>query len=147
MAARMTGLAKGGQIMATCATVMQLPKILRTATRKIAALSIKGKEDSVAVCEIIWQTNDDLTMANFLCCQVQLNLTFRGDTYFMNLLCPRIMMGRDLLQFRRLRQNQPRGNTLLSNCARKSFSSPTKAPMATLCTRTVRRSWCCAAKK
>ncbi|MBP9906827.1 MAG: FHA domain-containing protein [Rhodoferax sp.] len=100
MAARMTGLAKGGQIMATCATVMQLPKILRTATRKIAALSIKGKEDSVAVCEIIWQTNDDLTMATpsvaVMQRQVQLNLTFRGDTYFMNLLCPRIMMGRDL---------------------------------------------------
>lgn len=100
MAARMTSLAKGGQIMATCATVMQLPKILRTATRKIAALSIKGKDESVAVCEIIWQTSDDLTMATpsvaVMQRQVQLNLQFRGDTYFMNQLCPRIMMGRDL---------------------------------------------------
>lgn len=100
MAARMTGLAKGGQIMTTCATVMLLPKILRTASRKIAALSIKGKEADVAVCEIIWQTTDELTMATPSVAvyprQVQLNLTFRGDTYFMNLLCSRIVMGRDL---------------------------------------------------
>ena len=100
LAARMTALAKGGQIMTTCATLLFLPKPLRAASRKIAALTIKGKEEDVAVCEVIWQASDDLTMAlptvEFQQRMVQLQLTYQGSSILMNLLCPRAMMGRDL---------------------------------------------------
>lgn len=100
MAARMTSLAKGGQIMTTGATVMLLPKLLRSATRKIAALTIKGKDEDVPVCEVLWQTNDELTMAvTSVACEqrlVELTLTFQGQRVLMNLLCPRTVMGRDL---------------------------------------------------
>ncbi|MFZ4624389.1 MAG: adenylate/guanylate cyclase domain-containing protein [Rhodoferax sp.] len=100
MAARMTGLAKGGQIMTTGATVSLLPKLLRGATRKIANLPIKGKEEEIAVYEVIWQVSDDMTMAlpsrTYHPRLVQLHLSYRGDTLVMNQLCQRIVMGRDL---------------------------------------------------
>ncbi len=63
LAARMTGLAKGMQIITTFATVQQLTPMLRASTRRIAALSVKGKGDDVDVCEVIWQAGEELTMA------------------------------------------------------------------------------------
>src|SRR5687768_5727430 len=64
MAARMAGLAKGMQIITTRATVDRLSPALRSSTRGIAALSVKGKGDDVDVCEVIWQAGEDLTMAS-----------------------------------------------------------------------------------
>lgn len=61
LAARMAGLAKGTQIITTRATVDQLSGLLRTSSRPIASLSVKGKGDDVDVCEVIWQASDDLT--------------------------------------------------------------------------------------
>jgi len=63
VAARMAGIAKGMQIMTTRATVDTLPPALRASTRMIAAVSVKGKADDLAVCEVLWQESDDLTMA------------------------------------------------------------------------------------
>lgn len=63
LAARMAGLAKGTQIMTTRTTVEQLSTLLRSGTRPIASLSVKGKGDDVDVCEVIWQASDEMTMA------------------------------------------------------------------------------------
>ena len=63
VAARMAGLAKGMQIMTTRSTVDTLPAALRASTRAIAALAVKGKEEDLAVCEVLWQEGDDLTLA------------------------------------------------------------------------------------
>jgi adenylate cyclase len=63
LAARMAGLAKALQIITTQATVDRLSPLLRSSSRKIAALSVKGKGDDVEVCEVIWQASDELTMA------------------------------------------------------------------------------------
>ena len=63
MAARMAGLARGMQIMTTLATVERLSPMLRGSTRRIAALSVKGKGDDIEVCEVIWQDSEELTMA------------------------------------------------------------------------------------
>ena len=62
MAARMTGLAKGLQIITTGATVAGMSPMLQLSTRNIAALSIKGKGDEVGVSEVIWQGGEELTM-------------------------------------------------------------------------------------
>jgi uncharacterized Zn-binding protein involved in type VI secretion len=62
LAARMAGLAKATQIMTTLITVEKLSPALRGSTRKIAALSVKGKLDDIEVCEVIWQDGEDLTM-------------------------------------------------------------------------------------
>lgn len=62
-AARMAGLAKGQQIYTTLAAVQMMSPIVRSQTRRIAALSVRGKGDEVEVCEVLWQDGDDLTMA------------------------------------------------------------------------------------
>jgi adenylate cyclase len=61
-AARMSSLARGGQIFTTQSTVAALPELLRMATRDLDALSVKGKAEDVNVFEVIWQENSDLTM-------------------------------------------------------------------------------------
>ncbi len=63
LAARMAGLARGGQIMTTRATVDAMSVMLRSSTRPIAALAVKGKGDDVPVCEVLWQAGEELTMA------------------------------------------------------------------------------------
>ncbi len=63
LAARMVGLAKAKQIITTQSTVGHLSRLLQSSTRRIAALSVKGKGDDVDVCEIIWQAGEELTMA------------------------------------------------------------------------------------
>lgn len=62
-AARMAGLAKGQQIYTTIAAVQLMSPFIRAQTRRIASLAVKGKGDEVEVCEVLWQTSDDLTMA------------------------------------------------------------------------------------
>ena len=62
-AARMAGLAKGDQIITTSTAVGLMSPLLRQTTRHIAALSVRGKGDDIEVCEVLWQSSDDLTMA------------------------------------------------------------------------------------
>ena len=62
VAARMAGLAKGGQIITTGTAVSCMSHLLQLSTRKIAALSVKGKGEDVAVSEVIWQAGEELTM-------------------------------------------------------------------------------------
>jgi class 3 adenylate cyclase len=62
VAARMVGLAKGGQITTTGETVEQLSALLRQATRELDTLAVKGKSEGVQVFEIIWQESAELTM-------------------------------------------------------------------------------------
>lgn len=62
VAARMAGLARGMQIITTGSTVTNMSPMLQLSTRKIAALSVKGKGDEVSVSEVIWQGGDELTM-------------------------------------------------------------------------------------
>lgn len=60
-AARMTGFAKGDQIITSGATVERMSPVLRGTTRPIAALAVRGKGDDVEIYEVIWSEADDLT--------------------------------------------------------------------------------------
>ncbi|MCC7081006.1 MAG: adenylate/guanylate cyclase domain-containing protein [Burkholderiales bacterium] len=62
-AARMASLAKASQVITTAATVMLMSPLLRSGTRQIAALAVRGKGDDIEVCEVLWQASDELTMA------------------------------------------------------------------------------------
>jgi class 3 adenylate cyclase len=99
-AARMAGLAKGMQIFTTRATVDMLPSMLRAGTREIAALSVKGKADEMAVCEVIWQEGGDLTMTadSILVPQQQTSVLVlhHGSTEIvMDAKMPAVTLGRD----------------------------------------------------
>jgi class 3 adenylate cyclase len=61
-AARMTGMAKSGQIVTTEATVATLPSPQQTRTRDLDLLPVKGKQGELRLFEILWQDDDDLTL-------------------------------------------------------------------------------------
>lgn len=98
-AARMAGLAKGLQIFTTRSTVDLLSPALRMGTRDIAALSVKGKADDMAVCEVIWQESDDLTMTapsvTMPKNQTELVLKHGNSEIVMNEKRPAVALGRD----------------------------------------------------
>jgi hypothetical protein len=98
LAARMAGLAKAMQIITTLATVERLSPALRDSTRKIAALSVKGKGD-VEVCEVIWQDGEDLTMATSPiiapAARNELRLVHGTQELMMNQANPSLSLGRD----------------------------------------------------
>ncbi|MEO7728411.1 MAG: adenylate/guanylate cyclase domain-containing protein [Burkholderiales bacterium] len=60
-AARMAGLAKGGQIITSGPTVAGLAPLLKAATREIDAMQVKGKQDEIRIFEVIWHDSGDLT--------------------------------------------------------------------------------------
>lgn len=99
VAARMAGLAKGMQIMTTRTTVDALPAALRASTRAIAAVAVKGKADDLAVCEVIWQESDDLTMAAGAMQGaepvIELVLRLAGKELVLGAERPSAMVGRD----------------------------------------------------
>lgn len=98
-AARMAGLAKGMQIMTTRATVDALPPALRTSTRPIAAVAVKGKAEDLAVFEVLWQEGDDLTMAagsqHMAQAQAELLLRHGAREILLNSERPSVLIGRD----------------------------------------------------
>lgn len=99
MAARMAGFAKGMQIITTLATVERLSPALRSSTRKIAALSVKGKGDDIEVCEVIWQAGEDLTMATASIApaltQTKLHLTHGASELVLEQANATVLLGRD----------------------------------------------------
>jgi adenylate cyclase len=62
VAARLVGVAHGGQIITSAATISALSPWLRMRTREITAVTVKGKLRDMNVHELIWQDSaDDLT--------------------------------------------------------------------------------------
>jgi adenylate cyclase len=59
VAARLAGVAQGGQIITSAATVTVLPPWLRARTRELAALTLKGKQHDISVFEFVWQDSSD----------------------------------------------------------------------------------------
>lgn len=60
-AARMAGLAKGGQVITSGPTVDALSPLLQASTRELDAMLVKGKQDEIRIFEVIWKDSDDLT--------------------------------------------------------------------------------------
>jgi adenylate cyclase len=98
-AARMSVLAKGDQIITTLSTVERLSPMLRESTRRIAALTVKGKADDINICEVIWQGGDDLTMMTLsgggYAAQIELHLTHGAQRLVLGHSGAGIVLGRD----------------------------------------------------
>lgn len=61
VAARMAGIAKGGQIITTSDTVEDLPPELRSQVRQVDITRVKGKQEKLAVYEVLWEQTSDVT--------------------------------------------------------------------------------------
>jgi adenylate cyclase len=66
VAARMAGIAKGGQIITTQDTAAALSPAVRSSTRHLDRIPIKGKAEDVDIFEVIWQADDVTRMATGL---------------------------------------------------------------------------------
>ena len=66
VAARMAGLAKGGQIITTQDTAAELSPGMRSSTRHLDRIPIRGKAEDVDIFEVIWQADDVTRMATGL---------------------------------------------------------------------------------
>ena len=55
VAARMTALAKGEQVILSAATADALSPLLRSRVREIDSLTVKGKQEEIGIFELIWQ--------------------------------------------------------------------------------------------
>lgn len=81
-AARLAGLAKGGQILTGGATLNALPAALRMNLRDLDALSVKGKQDALHVYEVLWEETEDTTqlvgLASSARVEAMLRLNIRG---------------------------------------------------------------------
>jgi hypothetical protein len=98
-AARMAGLAKSGQIITTAATVAALSPLLAQSTRELAALSVKGKQAEVAVCEVLWESGEEVTMVSskgaVRVVETVLRLRHGGREIVVDAAQPTVQMGRD----------------------------------------------------
>ncbi|HEX6137020.1 MAG TPA: adenylate/guanylate cyclase domain-containing protein [Casimicrobiaceae bacterium] len=62
VAARLVGVAHGAQVVTSAETAARLSPWLRTRTRELAVLTVKGKLRDMSVFELLWQDSaDDLT--------------------------------------------------------------------------------------
>lgn len=61
-AARISEMAKSGQILASAACVDTLPAYMRHAARDLDLQTLKGKGEDVRIYEIVWRKVDELTM-------------------------------------------------------------------------------------
>ena len=100
MAARMAEIAHAGQIITTAATVAMLPSILRTSTRALSSMPVKGKKQGVEICEVLWQDGEEMTvMAGNThspgAAELSLLLLHKGERFIVNSSNPVITMGRD----------------------------------------------------
>lgn len=102
IAARMAEIAQAQQIITTGATVAMLPPIMRTSTRTLNSLPIKGKADDIEVREVIWQEGEELTMmvGNTYTAKTSepvLQLVHQNNIHIVDADHPSITIGRDEL--------------------------------------------------
>jgi adenylate cyclase len=61
LAARLTEMASRGQIITSAETVQQLDPIQRLDCRSLYEIPVKGREQGMSVCELLWTDTDDAT--------------------------------------------------------------------------------------
>lgn len=62
LAARLTELAAGNQILTVQETAERLAPLCRNFMRRLYAINVKGKTDEVELCEFVWHQADDITV-------------------------------------------------------------------------------------
>jgi len=100
IAARMVEIANSGQIITSDAAASKLHPIMRSCTRMIDALTLKGKAEDIHVFEIIWRESEETTMMvgrSFTrpIHQSAVRLVHQGQEFLINTERPSIIIGRD----------------------------------------------------
>ena len=98
VAARMSQIAKAGQIITTQNTVEELSPVMRASTRCIDHAPVKGKKETMDIFEVLWQQDDVTRMTTGVIQQplhrAQMNLTYHDLRVVMDSDRPQIVLGR-----------------------------------------------------
>jgi class 3 adenylate cyclase len=98
-AARLAGLANGGQIITSGPTVEALSAALRESTRDLDTLAVRGKHDELRVFEVLWQDVGTITLvaprSARSAAEPTLAIEHGGRVLRLTPGVPRIMFGRD----------------------------------------------------
>jgi adenylate cyclase len=100
VAARLSHVAVKGQIITARDTVLGMAPMLKSATRKITSISIKGKANEVEVYELMWQQSEDATTmaasgSIYKKSKTVLRLVLQGKEYLLADDLTSVSMGRD----------------------------------------------------
>ena len=98
VAARMVGLAKRGQVILSLSTARRLSPGLAGQVRELDVLTVKGKEQDIGICELLWQDSSaDLTAmaARPVARAVRLELRHGARTVELGAGAPALSLGRD----------------------------------------------------
>lgn len=101
VAARVTGLAKGRQVLTTEETVACLSETARARARPVDCISVKGRQREVHVHEITWGSQQDFTQINRLGIsailsrmQSSLRLSYLGNEFHITSETQSFLIGR-----------------------------------------------------
>lgn len=101
VASRVVDLAKSGQILTTQEAVGTLSPQDRFFARSLHSLNVKGRQQEVAVCEIVWQQDEEMTMvakrtgASASVAPSGLRLTYNGRELRVGMNRAPLRLGRD----------------------------------------------------
>jgi adenylate cyclase len=100
IAARLVEQATKGQVLTTAETVALLGPGLRNSTRRLYDITVRGKEEQIALCEYLWQKSPDITDFSALTSVLRapragLRLRYRGKDFIRRRREEAITIGRD----------------------------------------------------
>jgi class 3 adenylate cyclase len=100
LAARLSHVAAKDQIITARETVMRMSPMLKSATRAITTIQVKGKAEEIQVYELMWQQNEDMTtMATtksiFKPKRTSLRLKVQGNDVVLDAERQAVALGRD----------------------------------------------------
>jgi adenylate cyclase len=100
LAARLSHVATKDQIITAKDTVMRMSPMLKSSTRAITTIQVKGKAEEIQVYELIWQQSADMTTlastkSIFKPKKTQLRLKVQGTEVILSQEKPAVALGRD----------------------------------------------------
>jgi adenylate cyclase len=100
LAARLSHVATKDQIITAKDTVMRMSPMLKSSTRAITTIQVKGKVEEIQVYELIWQQSEDMTTlasskSIFKPKKTQLRLIVQGAEMILSPERPAVALGRD----------------------------------------------------
>ncbi len=100
LAARLSHVAAKDQIITARETVMRMSPMLKSATRAITTIQVKGKAEEIQVYELMWQQSEDMTtMATtksiFKPKKTSLRLKVQGNDVVLDAERQAVALGRD----------------------------------------------------
>jgi adenylate cyclase len=101
IAARLVEQATRGQVLTTAETVELLGPLMRNSTRRLYDITVKGKEEPIALCEYLWRKSPDITDFSALSAVLKapragVRLKYRGKDFIRRRREEAITIGRDV---------------------------------------------------